>query len=164
MAASARLADTGQPYRAAWWLTWIFAVGFVVSMLGNVMLGAVIVRMLPLKEVVPMLLTTSDRTNQVVRVEPWETRTQGRQLLVETLVKRYVELRETIDLHTEVPRWQEVSWLSSDDVWGDFRKLMDKSNPDSPFEKRKKDRVTRDVKARLVAEVSPDVYQVEWEA
>ena len=161
--------DTGQTYRAAWWMAHLFAVGFVVSMLGNVGLAAVIFGLLPLKEVVPMVLTAGDRTNQVVRVEPWDMRTKGHQLLTETLAKRYVELREGIDLQTEPDRWQEVSWMSADPVWNEFRNLMKRENPDSPFEKRKRERVTRGVSVKVINTVryqpeSMSVFQVEWEA
>ena len=161
--------DTGQSYRAAWWTAHLLAVVAVVSMLGNVGLAALIFRLLPLKEVVPMLLTVNDEKNQVVRVEPWDTSTKGHQLMTETLARRYVEMRERIDLHTEPDRWQEVAWMSGEEVWRDFKKLMKKENPESPFEKRKRDRVTREVEWRATSTIKYDptrvsVIQVEWES
>jgi type IV secretion system protein VirB8 len=156
--------DTGQTYRAAWWMAWIFATCLVVSMLGNVSLGLALVRLLPLKEVVPMVLTVSDRANQIVRVEPFELRTKGFELFVQALLKGYVEKRETIDLHTEVPRWQEINWLSSDDVWLTFKHLMEKANKESPFEHYKREGVTRTVHVKTVSRIAEHVYRVEWES
>jgi len=60
--------DTGQSYRAAWWMAWVLGSCLIVSMLGNVSLGLTVVRLLPLKEIVPMILTVSDKANQIVRV------------------------------------------------------------------------------------------------
>jgi len=156
--------DTGQSYRVAWWMAWTFAVGFVISMLGNVSLGLIVVKLSTIHEVVPMVLTVSDKANQIVRVEPFEAKTKGFTLFVETLVRGYVEKRETIDLHTEVPRWQEVNWLSSDDVWNTFRQLMEKSNKDSPFERYKREGVTRAVHVSVVTQVAPNVYRAEWDS
>jgi type IV secretion system protein VirB8 len=161
--------DTGQSYRAAWWTAHLFAVIAVVSMLGNVGLASIIYQLLPLKEVVPMLLTVNGQKDQVVRVEPWDVSTQGHQLMMETLARRYVELRERIDLHTEPDRWQEVAWMSGDDVWKDFRNLMKKENAESPFEKRKRDRVTRELRILASPAIKYDpsrlsVVQVEWES
>ena len=75
-----------------------------------------------------------------------------------------MQKRETIDLHTEVPRWQEVNWMSSDEVWNTFKQLMEKSNKDSPFERYKREGVTRAVHVSVVAEVSPNVFRAEWDS
>jgi type IV secretion system protein VirB8 len=156
--------DTGQSYRAAWWMAWVLGSCLIVSMLGNVCLGLTIVRLLPLKEVVPMILTVSDKANQIVRVEPFELKTKGFELFIQSLLRGYVEKREAIDLHTEMPRWQEVNWLSSDEVWMAFKHLMEKANKDSPFERYKAEGVTRAVHVKVVSKVGEHVYQVEWES
>jgi len=156
--------DTGQTYRAAWWMAWMFGTCLIVSMLGNVALALALARVFPLKEVVPMVLTVADRANQIVRVEPFELKTKGFELFVEALLKGYVEKRETIDLHTEVPRWQEVNWLSSDEVWSAFKRLMEKTNKDSPFERFKHEAVTRTVHVKNVSRVAERVYRVEWDS
>ncbi|MDB5406363.1 MAG: hypothetical protein JWL84_1275 [Rhodospirillales bacterium] len=156
--------DTGQSYRAAWWMAWVFAVYSIVSTLGNVSLGLVVAKLWAVDEIVPMVLTVSPQADQVVRVEPYEIRTKGFGLFVQSLLKGYVEKRETIDLHTEVPRWQEVNWLSSDDIWNTFRQLMEKANKDSPFERYKREGVTRAVHVSVVAEISPNVFRAEWDS
>jgi type IV secretion system protein VirB8 len=155
-------ADTGQGYRVAWWMAWLFAVYSVVATLAVITLGLLVVKLSAVHEIVPMLLTVGPKADQIVRVEPYEVRTKGFGLFVETLLKGYVQKRETIDLHTEVPRWQEVNWMSSDEVWNAFKQLMEKSNRDSPFERYKREGVTRGVHVSVVTEVSPNVYRVEW--
>jgi hypothetical protein len=106
----------------------------------------------------------SPRADQVVRVEPYAIRTKGFGLFVEAMLKGYVEKRETIDLHTEVPRWQEVNWMTGEEVWNAFHRLMEKGNKDSPFDRYKREGVTRAVHVSVVSEVSPNVYRVEWDS
>src|SRR5712692_4819593 len=164
---TARLApalDTGQGYRVAWWMAWLFAIYSVVATLAVITLGLLVMKLSAVHEVVPMILTVGPKADQIVRVEPYEIRTKGFGLFVETLLKGYVQKRETIDLHTEVPRWQEVNWMSSDEVWNTFKQLMEKSNKDSPFERYKREGVTRAVHVSVVAEVSPNVFRAEWDS
>jgi type IV secretion system protein VirB8 len=156
--------DTGQGYRVAWWMAWVFAVYSIVATLSCVSLGMIVLKLWSVHEVVPMILTVSPKADQIVRVEPYSIRTKGFGLFVEAMLKGYVEKRETIDLHTEVPRWQEVNWMTSDDVWNSFRQLMEKGNKDSPFERYKREGVTRAVHVSVVSEVSPNVYRAEWES
>src|SRR5467141_194951 len=108
---SAPTVDTGQGYRVAWWMAWLFAVYSVVSTLAVITLGLLVVKLSAVHEIVPMILTVGPKADQIVRVEPYAIRTKGFGLFVETLLKGYVQKRETIDLHTEVPRWQEVNWM-----------------------------------------------------
>ena len=85
--------------------------------------------------------------------------------------RKYIELRESIDLQTEVRRWQEVAWLSEADVFEQFRKLMGRDNKDSPFERMKAERITRTVNIATFNILYPPhkaepsaTFQVEWEA
>src|SRR5260221_12698035 len=160
----APMADTGQGYRVAWWMARLFAVYSVVSTLAVITLGLLVVKLAVVHEIVPMIQTVAPKSDQIVRVEPYESRTKGFGVFVETLLKGYVQKRETIDLHTEVPRWQEVNWMSSDEVWNTFKQLMEKSNKDSPFERYKREGVTRAVHVSVVAEVSPNVFRAEWDS
>ena len=162
--------DTGQAYRVALWTVRVLAVIACAEGLVIVFLAAAVMSLLPLKEVVPMLLTTGTKQDQIVRVEPFEIGMHGFDILAETMTRRYVELRETIDLQTEVRRWQEVAVLSSPDVFGEFRALMGRENKNSPFERMKAERITRAVNIIAVNVVYPPhpaepaaVYQVEFE-
>src|SRR3546814_4623563 len=82
-----------------------------------------------------MFVTTAERKAQIVRVEPFTVGMHGFDLLSETMTRRYIELREPIDLQTEVRRWQEVANLSSPEVFNAFKALMRRENKESPFER-----------------------------
>lgn len=166
--------DTGQSYRVALWTARILAVIASAEALAIVFLAGVIVSLFPLKEVVPMVLTADDKRNQIVRVEPFEIGTRGFDLIAESMGRKYVELRETIDLQTEVRRWQEVAWLTDPEVFDHFRKLMGRENKESPFERMKAERITRTVNIAAFNLLYPPhatdkneaaaTYQVEWDA
>jgi len=163
--------STGQAYRIAIWTTRILAVVCVAEGIAILGLGVLTASLFPLKEVVPMFVTTGDSKDRVVKVEPFAVGMHGFDLLSETMARRYIELRETIDLQSEVGRWQEVAMLSGPDVFNEFKALMSRDNKNSPFEKMKAERLTRAVKVRAVNLVYPPapaapfaVYQVEWEA
>lgn len=162
--------DTGHAYRVALWVARILAVVASAEALVIVFLGVLITQLFPLKQVVPMFITTAASKDRVVRVEPFKVGMHGFDLIAESMARRYVELRETIDLQTEVRRWQEVALLSSPDVFGQFKAFMGRENKDSPFEKMKAERITRAVNIHSVSLVytptpaEPSAfYQVEFE-
>lgn len=163
--------DTGQPYRIALWMARLLALIACVEALAIVFLAALTWSLFPLKEIVPMMLTTDERHNQIVRVEPFEIRSHGFDILAETMSRKYVEMRETIDLQTEVRRWQEIAYLSEPEIFEQFRKLMGRDNKESPFEKMKAERITRAVNIVAFSILYPPhkaepsaTFQVEWEA
>ena len=166
--------DTGQSYRLALWTARILAIVASAEAFAIVFLTSMIVSLFPLKQLVPMVLTSDDRRNQIVRVEPFEIGARGFDLLAESMARRYVELRETIDLQTEVRRWQEVAWLTDPEIFDQFRKLMGRENKESPFERMKTDRITRTVSIAAFNMLYPPhssekteaaaTYQLEWEA
>ena len=82
--------DTGSENRRLRWTahTLAFAVG--VLALAVVALSLALYGLMPLKTVKPMLLTVSDRSDQVVHVEPFTQGTHGFRLLTEKLVRDYV--------------------------------------------------------------------------
>lgn len=162
--------DTGQSYRVALWAARALGVACVVEGLAIAFLASLVLSLLPLKEVVPMFITTGESRDRVVRVEPFEIGMHGFDVLAETMARRYIELRETIDLQSEVRRWQEVANLSAADVFNEFRSFMGRENKSSPFEKMKAERITRAVEVKAVSLVYPPtpaeptaVYQVEFE-
>ena len=156
--------DTGHAYRQATWALRVVSVVAAVEGLSIVALVGLLVAVLPLKEIQPMILTTGDKRDQIVQVEPFYKGIRGYDLIVEAQVRKYVTLRETLDLQSEATRWQEVQWLSSDEVWTDFYKLMEKRNPDSPFEKARAEKITRSVHIVASPKIEGGYYQVEWEA
>jgi len=162
-----RLVDTGQVYRSMSWLAHVAVVVGVVLCLTNIVSVATIIALLPLKEVKPMFLTVKNAHDQVVHVEPLGKTSQGYDLLMESLVRQYVMLREPVNLQSDVERWQQMARFSSDKVNQTFYAMMNKDNPKSPFEARRKEGVTRAVYLRSttsLAPSAPNVWQVEWEA
>src|SRR5258707_15854365 len=79
--------DTGQGYRVAWWMARLFAVYSVVSTLAVITLGLLVVKLSVVHEIVPMILTVAPKSDQIVRVEPYESRTKGFGIFIETLHK-----------------------------------------------------------------------------
>lgn len=162
--------DTGHAYRVQMWTTRILAVVATVEGLAIAALTLTVTQLFSLKEVVPMFVTTAESKAQIVRVEPFTVGMHGFDLLSETMTRRYVELREPIDLQTEVRRWQEVANLSSPEVFNLFKAVMGRENKDSPFERMKAERLTRAVNIKAVSLVYPPtqaepsaIYRVEFE-
>ena len=112
-----------------------------------------------------MLFSTQNQANQVVHIEPLEKGTKGRALLMETLSRQYVELRETFDFQTDVGRWQKAFWFSSEELGHSFQSQM--GAQDSPYAQFKQRGITRSVIIKNSAAVgpsAPNVWIVEWES
>lgn len=157
--------NTGQSFRAIWWVARTTSIACMVLFLTNIATISVIYVMLPLKEIKPMLFSTQDKVNQVVHIEPLEKGTRGRDLLMETLARQYVELREVFDFQTESTRWQKAYWFSSEELGRSFQAQM--GEQDSPYEQFKQRGITRSVIIKNSASVgpsAPNVWLVEWES
>ncbi len=155
--------DTGHPYRVQMWMNRLLSVLCAIFGLAVIAEAGVIWTLFPLKEVQPMLLVGGSKDDQVWRVEPFEVGARGWDLIAEKLVEDYVIKRETIDLQTEVERWQHVAWMSADPVFAEFRKFMGRENPESPFERAKKEHLTRTVNVQVVSMLNASQFQVEFE-
>lgn len=159
--------NTGQSYIALWWVARTTTITCIVLFLVIIALTAVICALVPLKEIKPMLFTTEAKTNQVVHIEPIEKGTQGLDLLMETLARQYVELRETFDFQTEELRWKKVFWFSSTELGEAFHYQMTKQGSNSPFEQFKQRGITRSVNiinSANLAPSAPNVWQIDWES
>ncbi len=157
--------DTGQSYRAIWWVARTTSIACIVLFLTNIASISVIFSMLPLKEIKPMLFSTQDKVNQVVHIEPLEKGMRGYDLLMETLARQYVELREVFDFQTESIRWQKAYWFSTEELGHSFQAQM--SGQNSPYEQFKQRGITRSVIIKNSASVgpsAPNVWLVEWES
>lgn len=80
------------------WIARAFAIGMFLSLCLNVVLGVAIGTLSPLVRVEPMLLTFKDRSEQIVKIEPFERGTSGFELMTEALVRDYVLSRHEIVL------------------------------------------------------------------
>jgi type IV secretory pathway component VirB8 len=80
------------------WTARAFAVGLFLSLSLNAVLGFAIMTLTPLLRVEPMLLTFKDKSEQIVRIEPFDKDTQGYEVMTEMLVRDYVLARHEIVL------------------------------------------------------------------
>lgn len=154
--------DTGHAYRVQKWTSRVLAIVCAVEAFALLGVGGAMMSLFPLKEVQPMLLIGGSKDDQVWRVEPFEVGTRGWELIAQKMAENYVVKRETIDLQTEVTRWQEVAWLSSDSVFREFREWMSGSNPNSPFEVAKKKKLTRTAAPQVTTQLNERQIQVEF--
>ena len=160
-----RLIETGHAYRAFAWTSKLLGLGFLSSLLLNIVFAMLFMNLFPLKRVEPLLLTISPKSDQVVRIEPFENTTPGFDLMTETVAREYVKLRENIDFQTETMRWERVYWLSSNPVFEIFKNLMNKEGAGA-FEKRQLSNVTRSITVLSASTLSndPRIVQVEWQS
>ena len=159
--------DTGQSFYALWWVARTSSIGCIVLFLSNLTLAAIIWSLFPLKEIRPMLFSTTEKANQVVRIEPMEKGSQGFLLMMESLARQYVELRETFDFQSEPHRWKKVDGFSSTELSALFQQQMDPRESSSPCKQFKDRGITRSVNiisSVHLAPSAPDVWQVEWES
>ncbi len=160
-----RLIETGHSYRAFAWISRILGFGFLISILVNIVFAVLFLNLFPLKRVEPLLLTLSPKSDQVVRIEPFEAETQGFNVMTESLARDYVKMRETVDFQTETERWERVYFLSSPFVFETFKNMMNKQG-DGVYETRRQNNVTRSVSLSSVSTLSenPRILQVEWQS
>lgn len=86
----------------------------------NIVLGAAVTAlvsmfsvMLPLKETEIALVRTDPADDRIYRVEPITERTEGFQLLMESMARRYVQLVLAIDPVTSNERYREASRMTA---------------------------------------------------
>ena len=154
-----------ESYKAAQMMARLSTICAVVLGLVVIALVCLIIVLFPLKEVRPMLVTLKEKGEQVVRIEPITRNEKATTLLMETLSRQYVTLRETIDLQTEDVRWKQLSLMTGPQLNDEFMSLMKPENQDSPFKKRLDDNVTREVEilsSTSLAPSAPNIFQVEW--
>lgn len=121
-----RPVDEGQSYRL---LVWVLLASIAINVgqaFGNATLVAAVAEMASRVEVKPFFITADLATNRVFRVTNAETDMPTYDRVALTLARRYVMLREPLDLQTEATRWVEASWLASEKVSEDFKSLVDK--------------------------------------
>ena len=154
-----------ESYKAAQTMARLSTICAVVLGFTVIALVCLIITLFPLKEVRPMLVTFKDKGDQIVRIEPIIRNEKATTLLMETLSRQYVTLRETIDLQTEDLRWKHLSLMTGPQLNEEFLSLMKPENQDSPFKKRQEEQVTREIQilsSTSLAPSAPNIFQVEW--
>lgn len=151
-------------------LAWLCRVLMIYSSVVTFFVVVLIVSLMmvfPLKQPIPMLVTATSKSDQVVLIEPIQRNRKGVDLLLETLARQYVLLREPLDFQTESLRWSKLAYFSSVDLMRSFQKQMDSHNPQSPYVDFQRQGVVRQVNilsSASLAPSAPQVWQVEWES
>ncbi|MBP6098374.1 MAG: type IV secretion system protein [Candidatus Levybacteria bacterium] len=154
--------DLGQSYRLQMWTNKVLLVAILASTALNIFLGLCIFVMTPLTKIQPMLLTTNDKAEQIVKVQPFQVESDGKKLLSQKMAIKYVTKRETVDLSSEEERYKVVKALSTYDVFSDFKNFVEK---DQTFlKKAKSDKLTRSVVINSVSWLSDQKLYVEYDA
>lgn len=156
--------DLGQEYRVMAWNARLLSMGFSLSLLVNLGLGLVCVGLFPLKELQPFVLALQDSSQQVLHLEPVLKNVKGMDMLMEGLCRQYVLERETIDTLSEKDRWKKVYYLCSDEIWGEFMRMMEPKDSNSLYKQHVDKQATRAVHILVSSRIGEGVYQVEWES
>jgi type IV secretion system protein VirB8 len=144
------------------WIARAFAIGMFLSLCLNVVLGVAIGTLSPLVRVEPMLLTLKDRSEQIVKIEPFERGTSGFELMTESLVRDYVLSRHEVVIdETEMRRrWGGrgiVAHRSSDE---EYARFVAETAP--KYEELRQMRLMRTVAIRRVSKIAEGYWQVEF--
>jgi type IV secretion system protein VirB8 len=144
------------------WIARAFAIGMFLSLCLNVVLGVAIGTLSPLVRVEPMLLTLKDRSEQIVKIEPFERGTSGFELMTESLVRDYVLSRHEVVLdEAEMRRrWGGrgiVAHRSSDE---EYARFVAETAP--KYEELRQMRLMRTVAIRRVSKIAEGYWQVEF--
>lgn len=140
----------------------MFAIAFFVSGTLNVSLAWAFITILPLKEVLPVLVTTTDKSEQIVRMQPFTRTMAGMTAMTEKLVREYVVMRHTMVLDdAEMTR----RWGADGDIWrysttDEYERFMLQTRP--TWEALKQRQVSRSVEIVSSSQISPGYWQVEF--
>lgn len=151
-----------QNYRLAIWNTHIMSFIVFALLISNISLAIVVCLAYPLKTLEPMIIQAKGKDDVYITVTPVNPSIKGYDVLLETIVTRYITLRESIDLIMDIERWCEVRALSKPEVWKPFYDTI-VGNKES-YQKRLNDTVTRHVTLRNISRLDKDLFQIEWES
>jgi type IV secretory pathway component VirB8 len=132
-----------------------------VSLAINVVQAVAIMQLIPLYRVVPFFVTWSDKSDQVVRVEPPTGNLKSLAILEEANVREYVTMRNTItdDPQRTIYQWGTiVRLMSSKPVYDQF---LAETKP--VYDALKERRFTRSVSLKSVLKIQNGYWQVEFD-
>lgn len=147
--------------RRALWTARAFAIGMFLSLAVNIALGFALAALEPWeKRIQPMLITVKSKTDQIMRVEPFEKDVKGIELLTESMVRDYIVNRESIIIDDKIMEniWGPkgyIYWRSTPAVYKVFKKQLPE------YKKRFEKQLHRDVEI-LAMEKIPSAKQETW--
>ncbi len=128
-----------------------------------VLLALTLKTLLPLQKIQPVFLSVASADKQVYFVEPLEKKTRAFRTVTESLIHQYIEARESIDLISEEPRYQFVSYLSSPAVYSVFKDAFDEDkNNNSPLKRARKHKLSRGVQVEVISFLNDEQLQVDF--
>lgn len=143
------------------WTTRVFALGFYLSVILNIILVFTIFNvMLPLKRVEPFLVTFSEKDDQVVHIEPLNVRVNGIDVMIEAMARDFVRVREEILTDQEEIQRRWISYLKSRMTEEDYRAFV--SRVDAPFQELVQKGISRKVEIDRVLRRSPGHVEVYY--
>jgi type IV secretory pathway component VirB8 len=148
--------DTGSEYQRLSRLTRILAAYAVLITIAFLIEAVMIWTLFPLKTIVPQFVYFSDKTEQIVTVEPGQVSRDTADLIVEKQLRQVVQFRETINCIDESDRYAWLQRVSDADSFQAFRKMMDpQNNTESPIKSYCQNDMAREV---YISSVYPNSY------
>ncbi|MBD2745854.1 hypothetical protein IC232_03995 [Microvirga sp. BT688] len=132
-----------------------------ISMALNVVLAIAVMQLIPLYRVVPFFVTFSDKSDQVVRIEPPTGNLRSLAILEEANVREYITMRNTItdDPQRTVYQWGTiVRLMSAKAVYDQF---LAETKP--VYDTLKERRFTRSVSIKSLLKIQNGYWQVEFD-
>lgn len=144
------------------WTARAFAIGMFLSLCVNVVLGFAIAGLSPLVRVEPMLLSFKDKSDQIVKVEPFSRDTKGFELMTEMLVRDYVLSRHEIvlDENEMKRRWGGSGMVAHRSDADEYRRFVAEMAP--KYEEIRQKRLVRTVTVHRVSRIAEGYWQVEF--
>ena len=144
------------------WIARAFAIGMFLSLCLNVVQGVAIGALSPLVRVEPMLVTFKDRSEQLVKIEPFERGTSGFELMTEALVRDYVLSRHEIVLdESELRRrWGGRGIVAHRSSSEEYARFVSETAP--KYDEIRQKRLMRTVTVHRVSKIADGYWQVEF--
>ncbi len=144
------------------WTARAFAIALFLSLCLNVVLGFAVVSLTPLVRVEPMLLSFRDKSDQLVKVEPFSKGTRGFELMTEMLVRDYVLSRHEIVLDEGEMRrrWGGEGLVAHRSDPEEYRRFTAEMAP--RYEEIRQKRLVRTVAVHRVSKIAEGYWQVEF--
>jgi len=141
------------------WTTRVFAIGFYLSVILNIILVFTIFNvMLPLKRVDPFLVTFSQKDDQVVHIQPLNVRVNGIDVMIEAMAREFVRVREEILTDQEEMQRRWIDYLKPRMTEENYRAFV--TRVDAPFQELVSKGVSRRVELDRVIRRSASHIEV----
>lgn len=144
------------------WTARAFAIGMFLSLCVNVALGFALAGLSPLVRVEPMLLSFKEKSEQIVKVEPFSRGTRGYELMTEMLVRDYVLSRHEIVLDEDEMRrrWGGSGIVAHRSDAEEYRRFV--AEMASKYEEIRQRKLVRTVTVHRVSRVAEGYWQAEF--